>query len=154
MAVGRVVQSAGVAVGAGGGGGTYPSPAARTCSCQRGLPAPTPRGRTGLETPGTRCREPCRPKKPTKNSQAAGIPIDVKMFPSTMQLHQNVKKKTQNNNHEVRKVASFQQLAADGARASSHSPGDKWDCGGGAGGGSGDVFSLSAFVSPSPPLLS
>lgn len=122
-------------------GGTYPSPAARTCSCQRGLPAPTPRGRTGLETPGTRFREPCRPK----NSQASGIPIDVKMFPSTTQLRKDEKR------NKVRKVSSFQQPAADRARASSHSPGDKWDCG-----GVGRCFlTLCLCVSvPSPPLPS
>lgn len=121
-------------------GGTYPSPAARTCSCQRGLPAPTPRGRTGLETPGTRFREPCRPK----NSQASGIPIDVKMFPSTTQLRKDEKKK-----NKVRKESSFQQLAAD--RASSHSPRDKWDCG-----GVGRCFlTLCLCVSvPSPPVMS
>lgn len=132
------------------GGGTYPSPAARTCSCRRCLPAPTPRGRTGSETPGTRFHEPCQPlpKKTQTNPQASGIPIDVKRFPSRTQLREDGEKQSEGSlilpGADCGRSASVQSLAWRelGVRRRRRQQRAR------------DVFSLSAFVSPSPPLLS
>lgn len=97
-----------------GVGGTYPSPAARTCSCRRCLPAPTPQGRTGLETPGTRFHEPCQ-HPPPKNLKPLGFRSMFKYF-----LRGRSSPKMEKN--KAKKGSCFQELTVDRVRASTHSP--------------------------------